>query len=424
MALPKPDLGKIKIFGCPVYSLIHEEDRNGKLCERSKRLFMAGSCDNGFQIRGKLNLLGIPSKFNFLIFDESRTTDLTNEGQFTNPDTVQIPCVDHETKSEVFQSSDVEQVLQPMLEDEDLPILEDEDFQSDKNIDTVKKTSRIRKPPKYLKDFVTNFAFDALALSASSDLDVPNNYTDAVQDAGWRQAIDEELKSLEDNGTWEVVDSPIDATVIDSRWVFTTKIVDGAVMKKARLVARGYQQPSLEDENIFAPVARLTTLRVLLAVAVERGLHIHQLDVKSAFLKSNLPVSVFMKPPEGLKCDDGKVLKLIKALYGLKQSPKAWNDFVNDIFIKIGFSRSQKDPCLYVKGSTFILVWVDDFLLVSESLNDLQSIKSHLIAIIDVRDLTSSEELQFLCIKILTNENGSTCLVKPLLFRKLFRDLI
>ncbi|CAF4936009.1 unnamed protein product [Pieris macdunnoughi] len=282
----KPDLGKIKIFGCPVYSLIHEEDRNGKLCERSKRLFMAGYCDNGYRLWNP-NKKKIEFARN-VIFDESRTTDLTNEGQFTNPDTVQIPCVDHETKSEVFQSSDVEQVLQPMLEDEDLPILEDEDFQSDKNIDTVKKTSRIRKPPKYLEDFVTNFAFDALALSASSDLDVPNNYTDAVQDAGWRQAIDEELKSLEDNGTWEVVDSPIDATVIDSRWVFTTKIVDGAVMKKARLVSRGYQQPSLEDENIFAPVARLPTLRVLLAVAVERGLHIHQLDVKSAFLKSNL----------------------------------------------------------------------------------------------------------------------------------------
>lgn len=189
--------------------------------------------------------------------------------------------------------------------------------------------------------------------------------------------------------------------------------------KKARLVARGYQQPSLGNENILAPVARLTTLRVLLSITVEKGMHIHQLDVKLAFLKSNLPVSVFLKPPDGLKCSDMKLLKVVKVLYGLKQSPKALNDFVNDIFVKIGFLRSQKNPCLYFKGLTFILVWVDDFLIVSDSSNYMENLKFYLQSVIDVRDLTSSEELQFLGINILRLKIGNIFVNQTNLIQKI-----
>lgn len=318
----KPDLNKIKIFGCPAYSLIHKEDRNGKLSECSKKLFMAGYCDNGYRLWNQ-----VKKKIEFarnVIFDERLPNDIKNLDQPTNIEMVQIPLVDKETKTDVLDEGEIDPD-EGNCQDLNIEIEQassDEDFQEPSSDHNTLKVPRVRKQPRYLEDFITSFAFEDLALSASAELDVPNNYSEAIE-SGWKEAIDEELQSLEDNGTWEVVECPPNASVIDSRWVFTTKIIDGSVKKKARLVARGYQQPTLDNEDVFAPVARLTTLRVLLALAAERSLHIHQLDVRSAFLKSSLPEPVFMKPPDGFKCSVVKVLKLVKALYGLKQSPKA-----------------------------------------------------------------------------------------------------
>lgn len=96
---------------------------------------------------------------------------------------------------------------------------------------------------------------------------------------------------------------------------FLEKLVDGKPIKKTHIVTRGYQQPALAEEDIYAPVARLTTLSTLLAITVYQNMVIHQLDVKSAFLKSLVQGNVFMKPPEDLYVKNGFVCKLVKALW-------------------------------------------------------------------------------------------------------------
>ncbi|CAB0019674.1 unnamed protein product, partial [Nesidiocoris tenuis] len=162
-----------------------------------------------------------------------------------------------------------------------------------------------------------------MALSAGCvSSDNPQTYKEAVEkDGKWREAVDLELSSLIKNNTWEYVVPPPNVPIIDSRWVFTEKMQDDQPVKKARLVARGYQQPVDDGENCYSPVARIVTLRVLLSLAVQHDWHLRQWDVKSAFLASQLDSVVYLRPPERLEVPEGKVCRLNKALYGLRQSP-------------------------------------------------------------------------------------------------------
>jgi hypothetical protein len=138
-----------------------------------------------------------------------------------------------------------------------------------------------------------------------------------------------EIESIEKNKTWELTVLPQGVNPIGVKWVFKTKLNEnGEVDKyKARLVAKGYaQQYGVDYIEVFAPVARLDTIRLILALAAQNSWSVFQLDVKSAFLHGDLSEEVFVQQPLGYekKGEEGKVYKLRKALYGLKQAPRAW----------------------------------------------------------------------------------------------------
>lgn len=178
----------------------------------------------------------------------------------------------------------------------------------------------------------------------------------------------------------------------------------------------------MEDEELYAPVARMMTLRVLLALAVEYDLKIFQLDVHSAFLKSNLNEIIYMKPPEGLEgYTPNKVCKLVKALYGLRQSPKCWNNFINEHLMDLGLKRSKVDPCLYYTKNTFMLIWVDDFILLSSSDWEVETIKNSLISKMEIRELSNNNKLLFLGLEIIIQPNKIFISQKQLILKILKR---
>nr|GEX24164.1 ribonuclease H-like domain, reverse transcriptase, RNA-dependent DNA polymerase [Tanacetum cinerariifolium] len=135
-----------------------------------------------------------------------------------------------------------------------------------------------------------------------------------------------ELDSINRNSTWELTTLPTGHKAIGLKWVFKTKKdANGNTIKhKARLVAKGYIQEHVIDfEEVFAPVARMETIRLLLAIAANNKWEVHHLDVKSAFLHEELKEEVYVTQHEGFmkREDNGKVYRLIKALYGLRQAP-------------------------------------------------------------------------------------------------------
>ena len=164
-----------------------------------------------------------------------------------------------------------------------------------------------------------------------SNVAIPKSIQEALSIPSWRAAVLEEIKALEKNGTWELVDLPRGKKTVGCKWVFTVKYKsDGLIERyKARLVAKGFTQSyGIDYQETFAPVAKLNTIRVLLSLAANLNWQLCQLDVKNAFLNGDLTEEVFMDIPLGFErvYGMGKVCRLRKSLYGLKQSPRAWFD--------------------------------------------------------------------------------------------------
>jgi hypothetical protein len=141
--------------------------------------------------------------------------------------------------------------------------------------------------------------------------------------------MEEEMASLDKNEAWDLVELPTGRNPIGSKWVFKKKLnVEGKVEKyKARLVAKGYSQvEGIDFGEIFSPVSKLTSIRLLLSVIAAFDFEIEQMDVKTTFLDGDLEEEIFMKQPEGYVVKGKKelVCKLKKSLYGLKQSPRMW----------------------------------------------------------------------------------------------------
>lgn len=186
-----------------------------------------------------------------------------------------------------------------------------------------------------------------------SDAD-PLNYEEARLDSKWREAMDREMNSILKNNAWELVDLPSGHKSIGVRWIYKTKFNEkGEVDKyKARLVVKGYkQQYGINYQEVFAPVIRLETLRLVLAMAAQNDWKVHQMDVKSAFLNGYLEEDVYVDQPCGYKRkgQEDKVCHLRKALYGLKQAPRAWYSRIEGYFIKCGFKKCNYEHTLFIK---------------------------------------------------------------------------
>ncbi|GJV77724.1 retrovirus-related pol polyprotein from transposon TNT 1-94 [Tanacetum coccineum] len=204
----------------------------------------------------------------------------------------------------------------------------------------------------------------------------PKNYKDALTQACWIEAMQEELHEFERLEVWELVPPPDKAFVITLKWIYKVKLdeLGGILKNKARLVARGYrQEEGIDFEESFAPVARLEAIRIFLAFAAHMNMVIYQMDVKTAFLNGNLREEVYVSQPDGFVDPDkpNYVYKLKKALYGLKQAPRAWYDMLSSFLISNDFSKGSVDPTLFIRreGKELLLVqiYVDDIIFAAST---------------------------------------------------------
>src|SRR6266403_4401661 len=181
-----------------------------------------------------------------------------------------------------------------------------------------------------------------------------------------------------------LVTSPPGRHVVKSKWVYKLK-ADGRY--RARLVAKGFTQiPGIDYDETFSPVAHFESLRLLLALAALEDWHIHQMDVKSAFLNGVLDEEIYMEQPPGFITSGAelKVCRLKKSLYGLKQAPRAWNMAFHDVLTAQGLKRTHADAGIYVRpqrggmGSLYLILYVDDVTLFGSSMEDIEALKTAL----------------------------------------------
>jgi hypothetical protein len=198
----------------------------------------------------------------------------------------------------------------------------------------------------------------------------PTTFPEVEQDECWRQAMREEMKSILNNKTWSIEDLPQGHMAIGLKWVYKLKRnEEGAVVKhKACLVAKGYvQRQGVDFEEVFAPVARLKSVRMLLAIIGHFSWEVHHMNAKSAFLNGVIKETVYVQQPSRFvdPNNTGKALRLHKALYGLRQVPRAWNTKLDQSLIKFGFSRCVTEHDMYIRGDAggrlILRVYVGEF---------------------------------------------------------------
>ncbi|GJU75218.1 ribonuclease H-like domain, reverse transcriptase, RNA-dependent DNA polymerase [Tanacetum coccineum] len=226
--------------------------------------------------------------------------------------------------------------------------------------------------------------------------DEPKNYEEASNDQKWIEAMKDELDSINRNNTWKLTSLPPGHKAIGLKWVFKTKRdADGKIIKhKARLVAKGYiQEHGIDFEEVFAPVARMETIRLLLAIAANNKWQVHHLDVKSAFLHGDLQEEVYVTQPEGFikRNDNGKVYRLIKALYGLRQAPRAWNIKLDNTLKSLDFKKCALEQAIYTRTERdsilLVGVYVDDLIITGTPKKEIDKFKDQMKEIFEMSDL-------------------------------------
>ncbi|KAI3619346.1 gag-pol polyprotein [Moniliophthora roreri] len=224
----------------------------------------------------------------------------------------------------------------------------------------------------------------------------------------WMAACHDELKSLQERNVYKLVDLPQGRKAIKSRWVFDVK-TDGRY--KARLVAKGFSQvEGIDYDELFSPVVRFETVRVLLALAALEDWDIQALDVKTAFLYGELDKEIYMEQPQGFVKGSNKVWLLRRALYGLKQASLSWWYQCTKSMAKLGFKRCISDAGVYyfIRGNDIIIaiVYVDDAIFMGSNSSLLHSKKKEFMKIWECRDL--GEPREFLRMRITRDRKRRT----------------
>lgn len=423
----KPDVSNLRVFGSAAYATIPSEKRS-KVKGKARRCRMIGYPENskGYRLevmegpnQGKIitsrdaifdETTVVEKKLNAKADEKERHVNDLEIVQIDEPDWKYVPIslpngpqtVTTEPKIVNKNVNKPESHLEEKYDTEDDNVTSDDEAvqleaktsapKSSSSLPSqpARHSSRERPPSQILVDQAqgksVGFACAYLTIK------------EAVGDKKWRTAMEEELEAHRRHGTWELVenDEKKMRTTVGSKWVYRIKEEpNGNETYKARLVAKGYsQRPGYDYNETFAPVARVTSMRVVLALAISNDMSIDQFDVKTAYLNAPLTEEVFMDPPEGFGME-GKLCKLKKALYGLKQAGHEWNKTLDTFLRSIDLNPTLADACVYVmrqeQRTLILVVYVDDLIIATNDEGMRLKVKESLLKRFDI---TQKDELQ------------------------------
>jgi transposase InsO family protein len=414
----KPTIGHIRKFGCAVYRHINKKTGRKKLHKKSMLGYLVGYDSTGiyriYHPKTKKIKVSRDVVFSENVFFGVRRVNNSDEILSTDND-VDVP--DSESESHFEQNEQNEIPAAPIIHDEiataaepPVPPVPFTPSVPPHEYGTRSTTGSLKPPNRRQRRMIAR-AFKAVL---KGNVNWPTSYLDAMSrdDAKqWESAMRKEYDSIMKNNTWKLVPRPKHAKVVKSRWV--TRIKDDNLYK-ARFCAKGFTQRWGEDyDETFAPVAKYTSIRTLMALLAGRlDVEIHQMDVNTAFLCSDINEVVYVEQPEGyvISGKEDWVCLLNKALYGLKQSPRAWFQCIAPVLIGFDFQQCESDPCIFIHTNvngqkTYIALYVDDFIIAGENKDDIATIKRQLSERFDMKDLGIARK--FLGMEIEYGSDGS-----------------
>lgn len=405
-----PSVRHLHIFGAKAF-VLNKNPNKGKLASKTEEGIFMGYSDISKAFR-----IWMPHPQKVIISRDVKVINSFDHGYSASND-------DHESlleESLATNNSDDHFIILPSSTSSVRPVQnvrdeknsEEEESKSDEE-QTTSRQERNRRPPNWTYDYDMSYFCneeDAYQIETSEE---------------WHEAIKNEIKSHVKNETWILVNKEEGKKTIGCKMVLKNKLnSDGSLeRKKVRLVARGFaQRPNIDFIKTFAPVAKLSSIRLLLGIAAEEQLKISQLDVSTAYLNGDIEEEIYMEKPPCLEkflyeiileesCNEDKelfkkskrmledlrkgnsekVCLLKRALYGLKQAGRQWYKKLDVTLKELGFQSSAADPYMYisVKGGdkVIIAVYVDDILIASSNEEMSESIKEKLMRSFEMRDL-------------------------------------
>ncbi|KAL2253074.1 UNVERIFIED_CONTAM: Retrovirus-related Pol polyprotein from transposon TNT 1-94 [Sesamum indicum] len=332
----KPSLKYFRVWGCLAKVLISEHKRK-KLGPKTVDAVFLGYVKTSYALR----FLNIKSKISGV---EVNTVVEFRDAVFLEdafPLKTGIPS--NVSLDNSLASTSIPEHVEKMS---DVGVSSSSSNQTHEESDEPRRSKRARIVKDFGSDFVTYNVEDD-----------PITFKDAMASSEakqWKEAVKSEMDSIVSNGTWMLVDLPPGCNTIGCKWIFKRKLKpDGTIDKfKARLVGKGFKQKEgIDYFDTYSPVARFTTIRVLIAVDSVYNLPIHQMDVKTTFLYGELEEEIYMDQPEQFVAhgNEHNVCKLVKSLYGLKQAPKQWHEKFDKTILAFGFTVNENDKCIYCK---------------------------------------------------------------------------
>lgn len=389
----KPSLNHIRIWGCPAHVLNKKADKLESKTE--VRLFV-----------------GYPkeTKGSYFYSPEDQKVIISTNAWFLEEDFI----TKHRSKTDIIlhELKNIENE-NPVESNKVLDVIP----QTAQPTDTVgvervlRRSGRVSKKPDRL--MLLAESKDPLDIE-QSEVD-PWTYSEALEDPDslhWIECMEAEIESITQMDVYKKTELPDGFEAIGCKWVYKRKRgPNGEVIAfKARLVAKGFtQRLGIDYDETFSPVAMLKSIRILLSLAAQMNYEVWQMDVKTAFLNGYLEQDreIYMQQPEGFikKGEEHLVWKLKKSIYGLKQASRSWNLRFHEVVSSYGFHKMETESCVYRKcvdsHVVFLVLYVDDILLIGDNVNVLSGVREWLSAQFSMKDL--GEASYILGIKIVRN---------------------
>ncbi|GJR12907.1 retrovirus-related pol polyprotein from transposon TNT 1-94 [Tanacetum coccineum] len=344
----KPNLEYFKVFGCKCF-ILNTKDYLTKFDPKSSEgVFLGYSPNSKAYVVLNKETMKVEESLN-VKFDE---TPPPNSPPLVDDDLLEVDIIENQRKDlEVKENEPLNKQISNIKESKDHPL------------GTVIGNLNQRTLRSQVQNQSNFFCFVSFV--------EPKNIKEAIQDESWTMAMQEELNQFKTNDVWCLVPPPKNQTIIGTKWVFKNKLDENGVVSrnKARLVAQGYnQQEGIDFDETYAPVARLESIRILLAYACAHDFKLFQMDVKSAFLNGFINKEVYVAQPPGFVDFEkpNHVFKLKKTFYGLKQAPKAWYYRLKAFLLDHMYTMGLVDNTLFTKKKDshiiIVQIYVDDII--------------------------------------------------------------
>ena len=409
----RPDLKHIHPFGCDVYVPIDDTLRTD-LEPKSNLRYYLGPVNDTNDIFNTFNPVSkrlSVSRDGYQFDDNMINISFRGEIKLNNIDFIlSKPSQTVIHPQNIISNNGVVDIPITVIPSEAAPVVEDPVINNIIN----ERPKRTVIPNMLYRDFVTAAITEEVTMDDIISVDGNKSLTlsEVRQMDDWPQyeiAMQLEMEAINKNNTWEdVYELPEGRKPIGYVWVFNRKIHENPVRYKARLCAQGFSQTHGFDYfETYSPVIRQASIRIILSIAAAECMYVHQMDVNTAFLNGEIDTEVYMRRPNELG-GDAPFVKLKKALYGLKQASRIWNNNIDEFMKELEFKQSIVEPCIYIFGEldtkVIVGIYVDDLIIASPSLDQIQFVKNALMIKYSMKDL--GELNTIIGIKVIRDRDG------------------